>query len=93
VSLAKSYNISYNIFFVDQNNKYKFNVYRYYQFFNINYLKNIYKINLKEKNINTLTILPKKVTRNLLYKVRNISFKQFNVKYFNEVAHLFLVNM
>jgi hypothetical protein len=27
-----------------------------------------------------------------LYKVRNINFKQFNIKYFNEVSHLFLVN-
>lgn len=83
----------YDIFFVNQNNKYKFKFFRFYQFYNLSYLQNIYKIKLKEKNINTIKALPKKLTKILLYKVKNISFKQFGIKYFNEIAHLFLVNI
>lgn len=65
----------------------------YYQFFNTYYLKCIYNINLKEKNINTINIIPKKIISQILFKIRNVNYKQFGVKYLNEVVHLFLLNM
>lgn len=84
---------NFNLFFIEKNIKYNFTTFRFYQFFNLNYLKHIYNINLKEKNINAIKSLPKKLTKNVLFKVKNISFKQFDIKYFNEIAHLFLINM
>lgn len=93
IKLEKLKKKNFNLFFIEENTKYNFTHFRFYQFFNLNYLKNIYNINLKEKNINAIKTLPKKLSKNVLFKVRNVSFKQFNVKYFNEVAHLFLVNM
>ena len=84
---------TYTLFFVDQNNKYKISNHRLYQFFNAVYLQNIYKIKLKEKNINAIKILPTKLTNIVLFKVRHVNFKNFNIKYFNEIAHLFLINI
>lgn len=83
----------FSIFFVEINNTYKYSKFLHYQFFNLNYLQNIFKINLKEKSINGLDSLPSKITKFLMYKVRHISYKQFGVKYFNEVAHLFVLNV
>lgn len=93
INLKKLEKKNFNLFFIEENTKYNFTTFRFYQFFNLNYLKNIYNINLKEKNINAIKTLPKKLSKNVLFKVRNVSFKQFNIKYFNEIAHLFLVNM
>ena len=64
-----------------------------YHLFNLHYLQYIYKINIKEKNINAIKILPKSINKFILYKTRNISFKSFKIKYFNEVIYLFLVNI
>lgn len=83
----------YQIFFVEQNNKNKFSNFKIFQLFTASYLKNIYNMNIVEKNINAISILPTKLSKNFLYKVRNINFKQFNIKYFNEVGYLFLVNI
>jgi hypothetical protein len=83
----------FSVFFVEINNTYKYSRFLHYQFFNLNYLQNIFKINLKEKSINGLDCLPSKITKFLMYKVRHISYKQFGVKYFNEVAHLFVLNV
>jgi len=60
--------------------------------FNAFYLKSIYKVSLSEKNINVLKTLPKKLVKVFSYKVQNISYKQFSIKYFNEVAYLFLIS-
>ena len=83
----------FSVFFVEINNTYKYSRFLHYQFFNLNYLQNIFKVNLKEKSINGLDCLPSKITKFLMYKVRHISYKQFGVKYFNEVAHLFVLNV
>lgn len=83
----------YDLFFIEINNKNKFSSFKFFQFFTALYLQNIYKINLKEKNINAISVLPKKLSKSFLFKVRNINFKQFNIKYFNEVGYLFLVNI
>lgn len=93
INLKKLEKKNFNLFFIEENTTYNFTTFRFYQFFNLNYLKNIYNINLKEKNINAIKTLPKKLSKNVLFKVRNVSFKQFNIKYFNEIAHLFLINM
>lgn len=83
----------YQIFFIEQNNKNKFSNFKIFQLFTAAYLKNIYNINIVEKNINAINILPNKLGKSFLYKVRNINYKQFNIKYFNEVGYLFLVNI
>ncbi len=83
---------SYKLFFIDNSNVYKFGSYRFYQMFNAHYLKSIYNVSLAEKNINVLKTLPKKLVKIFSYKVQNIHFKQFSIKYFNEVAYLFLVS-
>lgn len=63
------------------------------QLYNLQYLSAVYNIKLKEKNINALTVLPKKITKYVIYKAKNKSFKAFKIKYFNEVIYLFLVNI
>ncbi len=83
----------FTIFFIKVDNTYQYKAFMHYQFFTINYLQNIFKIHLKEKNINALNSLPPKITKHLMFKVRHLSFKQFGVKYFNEVAHLFVLNI
>ncbi len=82
----------YKIFFIDDSKLYKFGTYRFYQMFNAHYLKSIYNVSLCEKNINVLKTLPKKLVKIFSYKVQNISYKQFSIKYFNEVAYLFLIS-
>lgn len=84
---------NFTFFFLNENVKYNFTSFKLYQFFNLKYLQNIYKINLKEKNINAIKTLPQKLSKNVLYRVRNTNFKQFDIKYFNEIIHLFLINM
>ena len=82
-----------NIFFLKKNNLFKFTLYKNYQLFNAHYLKNIYKINIKEKNINAINILPEKLSKKILFKTRRINYKNFNIKYFNEIIYLFLINV
>lgn len=72
---------------------YKYVDYTGYQIFNLFYLKHIYNINLKERSINAISILPAKLNKYILFKTRYMHFKQFNIKYFNEVAYMFLVNV
>jgi hypothetical protein len=84
---------NYSVFFVEQNNKNKFSNFKIFQLFTASYLKHIYNISIVEKNINAIKVLPNKLSKNFLYKVRNINFKQFNIKYFNEVGYLFLINI
>jgi hypothetical protein len=92
--ITKPENIrNYDLFFVEPNNKNKFAGFKVFQLFTASYLQNIYKIRLLEKNINAISVLPQKLTKNFLFRVRNINFKQFNIKYFNEVGYLFLVNV
>lgn len=93
IKLKITYESIYSLFFINPNNKYKIANHKLYQFFNTVYLQNIYKIKLKEKNINAIKILPSKLTNIVLFKVRHTNFKNFNIKYFNEVAHLFLINI
>jgi hypothetical protein len=93
INLTINSKINFNIFFVNQNNKNKICNHKIYQFFNAVYLQNIYKIKIKERNINSINILPKKLTNIVLFKVRHTNFKNFNIKYFNEIAHLFLINI
>lgn len=82
----------YRIFFVDTSNSYKFGTYRFYQMFNAIYLQSVYNVAVCEKNVNVLKTIPKKLVKIFSYKVQNISFKQFSIKYFNEVAYLFLIS-
>ncbi len=85
--------VKFEIFFIKIDNTYHYKAFMHYQFFTINYLQNIFKIHLKEKNINALNSLPPKITKHLMFKVKHLSYKQFGVKYFNEVAHLFVLNV
>jgi hypothetical protein len=80
-------------FFLDDKNINKFTLRNNLNFFNNKYLEKIYNIKIKEKNINCLHLLPIKIKNNLLLETQSISFKQFGVKYFNEVAFLFVVNI
>ena len=91
--IKQSKHKTYILFFLEQNNKNKFPAFKIFQLFTALYLQNIYKINIKEKNINTITTLPKQLSKTFLYKVRNTNFKQFNIKYFNEIGYLFLINI
>lgn len=91
--MKKINNSAYDIFFVEQNNKNKFPAFKFYQLFTAFYLKQIYNLNIKEKNINTIDVLPRKLSQNFLQRVRFTNYKHFNIKYFNEVGYLFLVNL
>ena len=64
-----------------------------YQQFNLYYLKHIFNINLTEKNINALHVLPKNLMHRVLFKTRHKHYKSYNIKYFNEVVYLFVVNI
>lgn len=83
----------YLLFFVEPKNSYKYSNLIHLRFFNSKYLQCLYKINLKEKNINCLFSLPEKITTLLLSETESINFKQFGIKYFNEIAFLFIVNV
>jgi len=82
-----------SIFFLKKNNLLKYNNYMYFQFLNLWYLKNIFNIKLKEKNINILKTIPKQILHFINYKIKKKNFKKFNIKYFNEVALLFISNI
>jgi len=64
-----------------------------YTFYNLKYLENIYNVKLKEKNVNAIKVLPADLTKSMLFKTRKKNFKNFKIKYFNEVIFLFLVNI
>lgn len=67
--------------------------YHFYQYYNLYYLKNVFNVELKEKSINCQKILPKKVIKYILFKTRNIHYKRFNIKYFNKVIYMILVDI
>ena len=81
------------LYFIKKKKILNYTAYVYYQSFNFLYLQNIYKIRLKEKNFNATYILPKKLIKSILFKTRFISYKNFNIKYFNEVVYLFVTNI
>ena len=71
-------NLNYRVFFVSLSNTNKYTNFLHFQSFNTNYLRNIYDINLKEKNINAVYALPKKISKLLMFKVRNLHYKQLH---------------
>jgi len=89
----KNIKVNYTLFFIDDKNFKKIFVNFYLNIFNNKYLKNLYNLNFKEKNINCLDIIPQNIKKNLIYQTQSVSFKQFGVKYFNEVAFLFVTNI
>lgn len=89
----KGLNFNKFLLFIDLNNIKRYNEYYNYQQFNLYYLKNIYNINLKEKSINAKKILPSKLIKHTLFKTKNLHYKRYSIKYFNEVAYMFLVNI
>lgn len=70
-----------------------YNEYYDYQQHNLYYLKNIFNVNLKEKNINCEKILPFKLRKFILYKTRNIHYKRFRIKYFNKIIYMILISV
>jgi hypothetical protein len=81
------------LFLLNFKDKKKIEAYYNMQQINTMYLENVYKIKLKEKNINAITILPYEFTKSILMRTRYKSYKRFNIKYFNEVAYLFVLNI
>jgi hypothetical protein len=79
-------------FFLDNKNINKYTLKNNLNFFNNKYLQNLYNLKIKEKNVNCLESIPVKIKNNLLIDTKSISFKQFGIKYFNEVAFLFVVS-
>jgi hypothetical protein len=90
IKIKHKINYYIKIFFFNNNNFYKFTLKNNLNFFNNKYLQNIYNLIIKEKNINCLDVLPVKIKNFLSLKTINVSFKQFGIKYFNEVAFLFI---
>lgn len=88
-----THNFSKNIFLVNVNNKPVYRDYLAYQQFNTYYLRNLYDINLIEKNVNSLKLLPKKLIKHTLFKTKHKHYKNFNIKYFNEIAYMFLISV
>jgi hypothetical protein len=93
INKVKTKKINYLLFFVEPLNIYKYSSFCHLQFFNVKYLQCLYKINIKEKNINCLYSLPGNFTNILLDETESVNFKQFGIKYFNEVAFLFFINV
>jgi hypothetical protein len=89
----KNIKVNYQLFFIDNKNFKKFFLNFYLNIFNNKYLKHIYNLNFKEKNINCLDVIPQNIKKSLLYRTQSMNFKQFGVKYFNEVAFLFVINI
>ena len=81
------------LFLLNFKDKKKIEAYYNMQQINTMYLENVYKIKLKEKNINAITIWPYEFTKSILMRTRYKSYKRFNIKYFNEVAYLFVLNI
>lgn len=94
-NLQKKKKINYlqNIYLIRLGNIHTYQEFLNYQYYNLHYLQNIYKIKLKEKNINSLYSLPKKLIKYILFKTEYKNFKQFGIKYFNEIVYMFLVNI
>lgn len=92
-SITKINNYSAYLLYVDSMSKRRRLYTELYRLYTVQYLQNIYNVKIKEKNINAINILPKRMTKFILYKTRNKSFKGFKIKYFNEVIYLFLVNI
>ena len=94
-SLKKKKNFNYlqHIYLVRLGNVCAYQEFLNYQYYNLHYLQNIYKIKLKEKNINSLYSLPKKLTKYILFKTKSTHLNQFGIKYFNEIIYMFLVNI
>lgn len=63
-----------------------------FQQFNSIYLYHIFRLNFQEKYVNSLRIIPKKVTKYILFKTRFKSFKFFGIKYFNEILYMLIIN-
>ena len=91
INTSKKY-FPQNVYLVNTNNKKFYYSFLNYQTFNNIYLQNIFKLNLKEKYLNALHTIPKKSAKYILFKMRFKSFKHFNIKYFNEVLYMLIVN-
>lgn len=81
-----------NIFLVSNANSNLLYSFTNYQYFNSAYLQNIFKLNLREKYLNSLNIIPKKTTKYILFKAKFKNFKRFGIKYFNEVLYMLIIN-
>jgi len=90
-TLLNFYKSNFNIFFYKINTYYQYTSYKNFQMFNHFYLKNVFHLNLREQNVNAAFILPEKLSKTILFKTKNVSYKQFNIKYLNEVVYLFVV--
>lgn len=93
INSTKKTKVYFDIFFLGFKTQHKILLYQSYQFFNVHYLRNIFKIKLQQKNVNALKACPEDLTKKILYSVDGVSQKNFGIKYFNEIAHLFLVNI
>ena len=82
-----------NYFFFKKSYKYTYRSFFNYQLFNTIYLNSVYKVNLKEKHINTVNILPKKVIKHIIYKTKYKNYKNLGIKYFNVILYMFLINI
>jgi hypothetical protein len=71
----------------------KYSHYTNYKFFNTYYLQKILNIKVEERNINTINILPQKILKKTIFGKKNISMLSFNIKYFNFILHMFLLNV
>lgn len=87
------HSIPKHLYMLHTTNKPQYQDYLSYQQFNLFYLRNIYEINLVEKNVNAIRLLPKKLIKRVLFKTRYKHYKNFSIKYFNEVAYMFLVSI
>lgn len=63
-----------------------------FQQFNSMYLYHIFRLNFQEKYLNSLHIIPKKITKYIIFKTRFKSFKFFGIKYFNEILYMLIIN-
>ena len=87
------HNKKLNIFFVDSQ---KVNFFSYLVFLkslNALYLRNIYPVELKERNINSLSTLPLPLSRLVLFSKKQKDYNTFGIKYSNEIAYLLLINI
>jgi hypothetical protein len=88
-----NWKVKKNIFFIKFTNTVYFTPYLSFQFFNALYLHHIFKINIKEKNFNSIDLLPKIMTKKMLFESKNSHYKEYNIKYLNEILHIFLINL
>ena len=82
-----------NIFLINSQKISFFSYLIFLKSLNTLYLKNIYPVELKEKNVNSLDTLPSALSRLVLFSRKQKSYSMFDVKYSNEVAYLLLVNV